>query len=143
MKSLRPAKAGLSTLYVVGLFLPCNVYSQSINPPPQQTGIGFESFVTSREMWLSIFILVFGLATIGIQYLLLRQVVGQHISEIYKLFTVTLIIIGTLLLISSGFSSQQISPALGLFGTIAGYILATTTADGKQKRQSRQDEPQP
>jgi hypothetical protein len=45
------------------------------------------------------------------------------IIDIMKTFTVTLIIIGTMLLISSGFNSEQIAPAFGLFGTIAGYLI--------------------
>ena len=102
------------------------------NPPVEQV-VGFESFMTSREMWLSMFILIFGLAIIGVQFALLRGVVDRHISEIFKLFTVSLIIIGTLLLISAGFNSEQIAPALGLFGTIAGYILARS-ADELSRR---------
>jgi hypothetical protein len=39
---------------------------------------------------------------------------------------VTLIIIGTLFFITAGFDSTQIAPALGLFGTIAGYLLGKT-----------------
>jgi hypothetical protein len=102
-----------------------NVIAQDIpGNPPGQNIASFSSFLTSREMWLSLFVLLFGLCIIIVQYLLLRSVVDRYVSEIFKIFTVTLIIIGTLLLIISGFSSQQIAPALGLFGTIAGYILA-------------------
>lgn len=112
------------------LFFPTKLLAQAINAKPQsQQIVGFENFMTSREMWLSLFVLLFGLAIIGVQYLLMRSVVARHISEIFKLFTVTLIIIGTLLLISSGFSGEQIAPALGLFGTIAGYILAKSGDD--------------
>jgi hypothetical protein len=115
------------------ILMPGSSIAQGIGNPPAQQIAGFESFMTSREMWLSLFILIFGLAIIGVQYALLRGVVDRHISEIFKLFTVSLIIIGTLLLISAGFNSEQIAPALGLFGTIAGYILARS-ADELSRR---------
>jgi len=34
-----------------------------------------------------------------------------------------MIIVGSLILISSGYSSNQIGPAMGLFGTVAGYLI--------------------
>jgi hypothetical protein len=103
------------------------------NPPGANIPL-LGSFLSSREIWLSGFILIFGLAIVVIEYALLKPVVHDHISEIFKIFTVTLIIIGTLLLITSGFNSQQIAPALGLFGTIAGYILAKVET-GQMRRE--------
>jgi uncharacterized membrane protein YidH (DUF202 family) len=67
-------------------------------------------------------LIVFGVIIILIEFSLLKAI-AKRTEEVVRAFTVTLIIIGTLILISSGFSSQQISPALGLFGTIAGYLL--------------------
>lgn len=89
------------------------------------------SLMSNREFWLSCIILIFGLAIILIEFFLLRQVVENRTDEIAKIYTVTLIIIGTLVLISSGFTNEQIAPALGLFGTIAGYLL------GRQESQRR------
>ena len=92
------------------------------------------SWLSGGELSLSFMILIFGICIIGIEYFLLRQIVQDHVSEIMKTFTVTLIIIGTLLLISSGFSSEQIGPALGLFGTIAGYLLGREEQKVKTER---------
>lgn len=95
------------------------------NNSPEGAGnvVGDVSLTSNREFVLSVIILVFGIAIVLIEYLLLKGTVNPNISDIMKIFTVTLIIIGTMLLITSGFSSQQISPAFGLFGTIAGYLL--------------------
>lgn len=49
-------------------------------------------------------------------------------DEVIRLVSVVLIIAGTLLLITGGFSAQQIAPAMGLFGTIAGYVLGKAAA---------------
>jgi hypothetical protein len=81
------------------------------------------SLMSNREFWLSMVILFFGIVIIIIEYFLLRTVVAQKTEEIARIYTVTLIIIGTLVLIASGFTNEQIAPALGLFGTIAGYLL--------------------
>ena len=37
------------------------------------------------------------------------------------------VIIGTLILVTAGYSNEQIAPAFGLFGTIIGYILGRLT----------------
>lgn len=92
-------------------------------PPPlseeQKDG---RSFLTGFEQWLTLVILLFGALVLLAEYLLLRQT--QKTSyELMQLFAVNLIITGTLVLISAGYSASQIAPALGLFGTIAGYLL--------------------
>ena len=44
-------------------------------------------------------------------------------DDTIRAYTLTLIIIGTLLLICASYSNDQIAPAIGLFGTVAGYLL--------------------
>lgn len=80
------------------------------------------SMLTDREQLLSYAILLFGTAVLFVQYLLLRAP-KRNSYEILQLLAINLIVTGTLFLISAGFSAQQISPGLGLFGTIAGYVL--------------------
>ena len=48
-------------------------------------------------------------------------------SQIIKLLIITLIIFAVLFLIASGYSTEQISPAFGLLGTIAGYLLGKSS----------------
>lgn len=79
--------------------------------------------MSSREFQLSLLILIFGVVIVVIQYLLLRGVVRQKTEVISRTYTVTLIIVGTMFLITAGYDSEQISPAMALFGTIAGYLL--------------------
>jgi hypothetical protein len=89
--------------------------------------------ISDREFWLSVIILTFGTLIIVIEYFLLRGVIKEKTEEIARTYTVTLIIIGTLVLISAGLTSEQISPALGLFGTIAGYLLGRSDRLNKPK----------
>lgn len=84
---------------------------------------GSATLLSTREFTLAIALLVFGLILIVIQTYLLKGAVNQKTDEVVRTYLVTLIIIGTLVLIAAGFSSEQIAPALGLFGTIAGYLL--------------------
>lgn len=80
------------------------------------------SFTTDREQVLSIFILGFGTLVLIVQYLLLRSP-RRSSYEILQLLGINLIVTGTLFLISAGYDAQSIAPGLGLFGTVAGYVL--------------------
>ena len=85
------------------------------------------SYRTDEEMSLTIYFLVFGAFVISIASILMYKF--SHEPEItFKYFIITLLVIGMLLLIIIGLNQDQISPAVGLFGTIAGYLLGKTDA---------------
>lgn len=96
-----------------------------VNPPPRDGSsgpIGIQRILTRLEFWLSLIVLLFGFVVVFVEYRLLR-LRSFTSEEILRVFTVTLIIVGTLFALTAGFDSQQIAPAMGLFGTIAGYLL--------------------
>lgn len=98
---------------------------------PQQLSsqqLAQHSLLTDREQLLSYAILLFGTAVLLVQYLLLRTP-KRNSYEILQLLGINLIVTGTLFLITAGFSAQQIAPGLGLFGTIAGYVLGRRVGD--------------
>lgn len=103
------------------------------NPSDGGNRAGPISLMSNREFWLSIAIMAFGAFVISVQYILLRNAVESKTEHISTSFLVTIIIIGTLMLISSGFSSEDIAPALGLFGTIAGYLLGRADRHSNDK----------
>lgn len=122
---------------------PQTTITSQINPPLEvATGksAGSVSLMSNREFWLSCVILVFGVFIILVEFYLLRAVVREKTEEISRTYTVTLIIIGTLVLISSGFTNEQIAPALGLFGTIAGYLLGRGDARRLQSDSTKGDD---
>jgi small-conductance mechanosensitive channel len=92
------------------------------------------SALSSIEFWLAVVIIAFGFVVLVMQYTLLRRARDTEPEDILRLFTVTIIIIGTLSLIAIGYSSQQIAPALGLFGTILGYLLGKSDERGRGRR---------
>ena len=99
--------------------------STVINNPPPEPETSTSAVVTplSRyEFVLSISVLSFGLIIILLEMFLIRS---RKISpdDTIKFITITLIITSTLFLITAGYSNDQIAPAVGLLGTIAGYLL--------------------
>ncbi len=103
------------------------------NDSPSEDGDFKFGYLTSYEFGLSISVLLFGLIIICFEVYLIKTSAINHESTI-KVIIVTLIIIGTLFLISAGFNNNKIAPALGLLGTIAGYLLgkaSNTDIDNK------------
>jgi len=86
----------------------------------------------TRDFMLAIALLVFGLAVLLVQFLQLRNSAELTADAVMRQTVVTLIVIGTLLMIALGLSSEQIAPALGLFGTIAGYLLGRPNQAAQQ-----------
>lgn len=102
------------------------------DPEEEKYGVPRHS---DREERLSYFILGFGSLVLIVQFLLLRTP-RRSTHEILQLLTINLIVTGTLFLISAGFAAEQIAPGLGLFGTIAGYVLGRRATNDSGKDDS-------
>ena len=108
----------------------------TVHQAPPASAIGDSTPVaalSSPEFGLSVILLVFGLIVISGQlYLATRRgpdgTPPVTAESSIRLSIVSLIIGAALVLIASGYSNDQIAPAIGLFGTIAGYLV------GKQDR---------
>jgi hypothetical protein len=87
-------------------------------------------FWSSYETTNSLMILCFGFLIILLEVYLIRKNVIKEEGAI-RFITLTLIIVAALFLISSGYSSTQIASAMGLLGTIAGYLLGKNSSDSK------------
>lgn len=85
--------------------------------------LGAVSRMSSFEFSLSLVILGFGVLVLVAEVVLLRRVPCTA-EELLRVFGITLIVIGALLVVPAGFSAQAIAPAMGLLGTIAGYLLS-------------------
>jgi hypothetical protein len=104
-------------------------------PPPnlpnavQYPGIGsppvgsFFSKLTPYEFWLTCLIAGLGLATIGILVFALLRMPQTRPEDISRPLIVITVVFAALILVTAGYSNEQIAPAFGLFGTIVGYIL--------------------
>ncbi|MCG3158738.1 MAG: hypothetical protein DKINENOH_05382 [bacterium] len=100
------------------------------NPPPVVESAKPLS-LTKQSFYLSIGVLLFGLSVLIIELVLIAK---QKINpeDTVRCIVVTLIILGALFLITAGYSNDQIAPAIGLLGTIAGYLLGKSSGGEKQ-----------
>ncbi|MEP6669885.1 MAG: hypothetical protein ABJF10_12075 [Chthoniobacter sp.] len=76
--------------------------------------------------FLSVSILAFGAAVLGMMTYLVMQ--NKDSGAVLRLFTVPLVIVASVFLVVAGFTNQQITPVVGLLGTIVGYILGSHSA---------------
>ncbi|WP_298157146.1 hypothetical protein [Flavobacterium sp.] len=101
----------------------------AVNEPPngnmEATAVSSKrvSFPMSPTAFqLSLCVLGFGvLLIIGEIVLVYRLNISPQ--DTIKFILVSVIVIGSLYLITAGYTNDQIAPAMGLLGTIAGYLL--------------------
>jgi hypothetical protein len=99
---------------------------QIANPPqpgavthgPPQSG----NFLSIFEGELALVIIGLGVVVIIALSIALHRKEASA-EDATRAYALVLIIIGTIVLICAGYSNDQIAPAMGLFGTVAGYLL--------------------
>jgi len=96
-----------------------------LNPSPPTPAVSSEYVkrgLSDIEFKLSAAVLTFGFLIILFEVLLIKtsKIASE---EAVKIITVSLIITSTIFLITAGYDNNQIAPAMGLLGTIAGYLL--------------------
>jgi hypothetical protein len=80
----------------------------------------------SLVKFLTVSILAFGAAVLAMMsYLVMHD---RNAGVVLRLFTVPLVIVSAVFLVVTGFSNEQITPVVGLLGTIVGYILGAHSA---------------
>jgi len=88
---------------------------------------------TTNAMTMSATVLAFGIAVVAIIAYLIQK--GRDPDELLRIFGISLIIVMAVFLVVAGYSDQQISPVMGLLGTIAGYLLGKSTKTKKKERE--------
>jgi len=103
-----------------------NNTSEIFNPPPE-TIISTPGLVSRSpfEETMILSVLIFALLILFMEFLLIAMKKLDSEQGI-RVFGVTIIITSGLFLIAAGYTSEQISPIVGLLGTIAGYLLGNT-----------------
>lgn len=94
------------------------------------------TYLTAPEFYLSVMTLVLGLAALIMEFWLLKSNAVKAADDALRIFAVTIILIGALLATTAGYSASDISPAIGLFGTVAGYLLGR----GASRNEGKKDE---
>jgi len=117
----------LMALCLVGAITACFGQQAPKTPPPaiENPPAGGNVSPFSRipyEFWLTVLIVTFGLLVI---LLLVRhlRIASPKPEDITRPVIVVTVVVGALILVTAGYSNEQIAPAFGLFGTIVGYIL--------------------
>jgi len=82
---------------------------------------------TSYEFWLTCIIIIFGLLVMLLVVWHFRSIPERRAEDVARPIIIIMVITGTLILVTAGYSNEQIAPAFGLFGTIIGYILGRLT----------------
>ena len=92
-----------------------------------------EELNSSKPIWsaqnamtVSSAVLVYSLIVLALATYLIR--LGKSSSSVLRIFGTILIISSSIFLIVAGYTSQQIAPAMGLLGTLAGYLLGKESA---------------
>jgi hydrogenase/urease accessory protein HupE len=80
------------------------------------------------EFRLTAIIFIFGLIALFVFYLILRN--RRATPFVLRMYIIIILVFGTLLIVSSAYTTAQIAPVVGFFGTIAGYLLGRTERPG-------------
>lgn len=80
-----------------------------------------EWWSVTDAMTMSAVVLVFAVFVLGAFAWFFRGVKNEE--KVIDSYLITLIILSSLFLIVAGYNKDQVTPLVGLFGTIAGYIL--------------------
>jgi hypothetical protein len=104
---------------------PSVVDTNTVGPPSIEGRVApGVSWLGRDEFNLSLIVLLFGFVVLIFEYLLLRRSPVQP-DGVLRVYAVTLILVGTLFIVTSGFDINNVAPAMGLFGTIAGYLIGS------------------
>ncbi|MFI3189450.1 hypothetical protein BCS42_12550 [Crenothrix sp. D3] len=105
--------------------------AQDILPPSAkiiaQQSEQLTSFNSTAFIVLSGSLLILGIIVLFSMTYLIKN--GKEPTEILKAYGIPLIIISAVLMAVSGFGVRDMSPVIGLLGTVAGYLLGRTDAE--------------
>lgn len=120
---------------LIFIFLSISLTAQDTfkrNPPPRLPSGEIESFLTQPEFILSCLVLFFFIVVLMIEFFIIRMKLMES-QQALKLLTVTLVIMSSIFLITASFETQEITPIIGLLGTIVGYLLGSNSFQSHSK----------
>jgi len=120
----------------------------SANPPPEggANGTGNPRTISQEltdplidrtlgEKFLIVVVFVFGIVVFWVEAWTIKMLRDRLETDPFRIYSTTLIIIGALVFIVGAYDATKNAPVLGLFGTIAGYILGRTSTPRPQSTQ--------
>jgi CHASE2 domain-containing sensor protein len=97
------------------------VTPDKVSPAEAVNQIQVGSLFTNQNLILTAIILLFALLALGLLYLIVCRDHREPFE--LRIFMITILVFGSLLVAAAGFGKDQLTPLIGFFGTIAGYIL--------------------
>ncbi len=98
------------------------------NTPPSDIGTAFPDALSAKEFHAALLVFVFAIL-VFVMAAGLRRFADFSEDATIRVLALVLIVSGTLFMVTLGYSASQIAPALGLLGTIAGYMLGRADRD--------------
>lgn len=109
-----------------------------IAPASAQDLAGGMSLYSLGELRLTAVIFAFGLIAMFLFYLILRH--DKATPFVLRMYVIIILVFGTLLIVSSAYTTAQIAPVVGFFGTIAGYLLGRSDQSSAPRNDGGSDE---
>lgn len=103
------------------------------SPPSGSVAVSSGYPFAPIEIWGAGAIIFFSVFVTAASYFL-RKNAGFSEEGVIRLVSLVLIVSGTLFLVTLGYSAEQIAPALGILGTIAGYMLGRSDRNEKSEK---------
>jgi len=82
-------------------------------------------------LYNSISVLIFGIIVLLLITYVIRRTRDLDASKILRLYGTPIILIMAVFLVVGGWDKDQLTPVVGLLGTIAGYLLGSTHGNSK------------
>jgi hypothetical protein len=95
--------------------------------PPAAPSLDQLTLQANFQLKLTLIVTIFGIIGLIFVAVIFRSSVATDTEKIVRLVIVVIVVCASLILISGGYSTDQIAPAFGLFGSIIGYILGSAT----------------
>ncbi len=94
-------------------------------PPPSAQASHDTWWSVTNAMTMSSVVLIFGLVAMALATTLAMRKRQRPIEDmtILKIVAIPMAIVSALFLVVAGYADSQIAPAMGLLGTIVGYVL--------------------
>ena len=122
---------------------PSILLTQSSGPAPAGTTLfAAGNALAQRETFLAIVVILFGLAMTGAAIYLMKTVRVAP-GEVIRLLALMMVVTGVLVLVAAGIDPQQVAPAFGILGTVAGYLLGRGERPTQGRQESNDDTTKP
>jgi hypothetical protein len=105
--------------------------ARSQEPSEESLWWSTRNAMTISSVTLGFGVIIFLLAT----YLIVHA--GKSAEEVLRVFATILIIVSALFLVVAGYTERQISPVMGLLGTIVGYLLGKGASGSSEKPEEK------